>query len=177
MRVSGPDEKNRLKQTVAESGVCSACHVPHDSMEGGYQLWARQLGKGSEMLPEQLCLDCHDEGRVGGDKTVKDFSHPETVLISEATRKKSKDYVPLYDEKGQKITAGIIACPTCHNPHSWTPENDRQGPGKSLEGNNRSSFLRFKSARNVCSDCHGIESLRRYKYFHSKRNTATSLSR
>ncbi|MCF6280981.1 MAG: cytochrome c3 family protein [Candidatus Polarisedimenticolaceae bacterium] len=177
MRITGQEEKNRLKQTVGESGVCSACHVPHDSMEGGYQLWARGLSDKSEMLPERLCLDCHDEGRVGHDKIVEEFSHPETVLVGEATRKKSKNYVPLYDPSGQKSNAGIITCPTCHNPHSWTPENDRQGPGRQLEGNNRSSFLRFKSARNVCSDCHGIESLRRYKYFHSERSDKKSRRR
>ena len=170
MRITAQGEKNRLKQTVAESGVCSACHVPHDAMKGGYELWARELSKDSELLPEQLCLDCHAQGRVGGDKIVKEFDHPQTVLVGEATRRQAKNYVPLYDKKGQKSNAGIITCPTCHNPHSWTPDNNRQGPGKPLEGNNRNSFLRFKSARNICSDCHGIESLRRYKYFHSERS-------
>ena len=161
-------EKNNLKQTVAQSGVCSACHVPHGAMKGGYLLWSRDLGEGSDLLPEKVCLSCHAKGKVGGEKTVEEFSHPGEVLVGESTRQQHQAYVPIYDEKGNKATAGVITCPTCHNPHDWTPEGNKPGPGEQSEGSSRNSFLRFKSAKSVCRDCHGLDSLGRYKYYHHK---------
>ena len=61
----------------------------------------------------------------------------------------------------------MITCPTCHDPHQWEAGKFEEGSGENLEGDVRSSFLRHSSTEYfICSDCHGEESIYRYKYFH-----------
>jgi predicted CXXCH cytochrome family protein len=167
MNVVAPNATNKLNKTVAESGVCSACHVPHGSRRGGYLLWARDPGKGSEFKQENVCLSCHSEKGVGKEKVVKDYSHPKEIRVPQLNRTGSRNYAPVYNERGEKANVGLINCPTCHNPHQCTAGKPRRGDGKPGEGSNRNSFLRFKSSNNVCRNCHGLDSLNRYKYFHS----------
>ncbi len=167
MMTTAPGEQNALKQTVAQSGVCSACHVPHDAPLGDYQLWARDFGDGSEYLSERVCLSCHAANKVAANKEVKDFSHPPSIFVAERAHRQDEEYAPLYNADGRKADAGIITCPTCHDPHNWAPGKHRYGPGINEEGNSRNSFLRFKSGKNVCRNCHGLDSLSRYKYYHS----------
>ncbi len=166
LSITNPDAENSLKQTVAESGVCSPCHVPHGAKEEGYLLWAREQGKGSNLRQEQICLSCHTKKGAGSHKIVEDFSHPQSVKVPQLFRPGSSKYAPVYNAEGYKVNAGLIACPTCHNPHQWSAGKKRTGPGKAVEGNNRNSFLRFRSSGNICRNCHGIDSLQRYKYFH-----------
>ena len=52
---SAPDEKNLEGKTVAESGICSPCHLPHKE--------ARKAGAGSDYTT-QLCLSCHSKGSI-----------------------------------------------------------------------------------------------------------------
>jgi len=170
MSIAAPGSRNRLKQTVAQSGMCSACHLPHGAQKDGYQLWGRNPGKGSELKQERLCLACHAENEVGDNKIVTNFIHPREVTASEARKVGSKQYAPLFDKDGNKLQAGIITCSTCHEPHIWEPNKDKAGPGKRTEGTNRNSFLRFKSSKNICRNCHGIDSLQKFKYFHSARS-------
>jgi len=167
MAVVAPEAQNKLRKTVAESGVCSACHVPHGSRGDGYLLWARDQGEGSEFQQERVCLSCHSEEGVGKHKVVKEFSHPKEIRVPQLNRAGSRNYAPVYNERGEKANVGLINCPTCHNPHQWTAGKPRQGEGKEVEGSNRNSFLRFKSSNNICRNCHGLDSLNRYKYFHS----------
>ncbi len=166
LSITNPDAKNGLNKTVAESGVCSPCHVPHGAKGEGYLLWAREEGEGSNLHQERICLSCHEKGGPGEKKIVEHFSHPQSIIVPELHRPGSSKYAPVYNVAGQKVNAGLIACPTCHNPHQWTSSRKSTGPGKEVEGNNRNSFLRFKSSGNICRNCHGIDSLQRYKYFH-----------
>ena len=166
LSITNPDAKNGLKKTVAESGVCSACHVPHGAKGEGYLLWAREEGEGSNLHQERICLSCHEVGGAGAKKIVEDFTHPQAVKVPQLFRPGSSKYAPVYNEDGYKVNAGLIACPTCHNPHQWSSRRKGAGPGKAVEGNNRNSFLRFTSSGNICRNCHGIDSLQRYKYFH-----------
>ena len=176
MAITNPGARNSLKKSVAQSGVCSACHVPHGAKGKGYLLWAGDLSEGSNLLQERTCLSCHQTGGAGDKKIVEYFAHPQEVRVPQLNRPGSANYAPVFSEEGTKVKAGFIACPTCHNPHMWTAGKERRGPGKEVEGNNRNSFLRFKSTGNVCRNCHGLDSLSRYKYFHSdyvrkKKNT------
>jgi predicted CXXCH cytochrome family protein len=167
MALTAPEAENKLKQTVAASGVCSACHVPHGSRGDGYLLWAREQGEGSEFRQEQVCLSCHSSKGVGSKKIVEYFSHPKEVRVPQLNRPGAQFYAPVYNQDGKKANVGLINCPTCHNPHEWVAEKPERGPGKLVEGNNRNSFLRFKSSHSICRNCHGLDSLNRYKYFHS----------
>jgi len=167
MSVTAPDSQNRLKQSVAQSGMCSACHLPHGAQKDGYQLWGRNPGKGSELKQERLCLACHAENETGSEKVVTNFIHPREIVAAEAHQVGNKTYAPLFDKEGKKVQAGIITCSTCHEPHIWSPGNYKTGPGKNIEGTNKNSFLRFKSSKNICRNCHGLDSLQKFKYFHS----------
>ncbi len=169
MSVTAPQQKNSLGQTVAQSGVCSACHEPHGSTAGGYLLWARPLGKGSDLPQEQVCLSCHNKDGIAKNKVVTEFKHPRNVTVTEVSRPGQNFYAPVYDRKGRKVEAGLLSCPTCHNPHIWSATKPGPGSGKPVEGNARNSFLRFRSKNEICRNCHGLDSLVRYKYFHTKR--------
>jgi predicted CXXCH cytochrome family protein len=168
LALTGPEDQNLLKQTVADSGVCSACHVPHGARRDGYRLWAREPGEGSDLMQERMCLGCHMPGKVAGDKVVTEFNHPSGVLVTQAHRRGNAEYAPVFDLEGNKADSGIITCATCHDPHTWQPGKKRLGPGALVEGSNKNSFLRFKSAKNVCRNCHGVDSLQKFKYFHAK---------
>ena len=171
MSVTAPTQKNKRGETVADSGVCSACHIPHGGAESGYKLWARDFSSISELISEQTCLSCHSNGGVAANKGIKAFRHPRDVVVSEVTKAEDINYAPLYDRAGKEVQTGVIACPTCHNPHMWQTGSLVKGTGKPVEGSNRNSFLRLKSASNVCKDCHGFDGLMRYKYFHGNRDS------
>ncbi|MCK5669224.1 MAG: hypothetical protein KAI15_09070, partial [Gammaproteobacteria bacterium] len=77
--------------------------------------------------------------------------------------------LPVYNKAGKKAATGLITCPTCHNPHQWDPASTAKGSGKNIEGDVRTSFLRVSNTESfTCADCHGPDSLYRYKYFHSE---------
>jgi hypothetical protein len=80
---------------------------------------------------------------------------------------KRKVKTPLFDLDGKSAEAGVISCPTCHDPHQWNANKTGKGSGKNLEGDVRNSFLRHSSTEYfICADCHAEDSLYRYKYFH-----------
>ncbi|MCF6353549.1 MAG: cytochrome c3 family protein [Candidatus Polarisedimenticolaceae bacterium] len=177
MSIVAPDSKNRIDQTVAQSGICSACHLPHNAQKDGYKLWGRNLGKSDGLKQERLCLGCHTENGVGKRKIVTNYSHPREILVAEAHRIGDKGYAPVYDNEGNEVQAGMITCATCHEPHIWAPGKEKAGPGKQTEGTNQTSFLRFKSAKNICRNCHGLDSLQKFKYFHSTSSRRGGYSR
>ena len=43
LAITAPKEKNKDGMTVSRSGVCSACHVPHNAE--GTKLWAKSVAK------------------------------------------------------------------------------------------------------------------------------------
>jgi len=166
--VTASTDENQQGQDVKKTGVCGACHVPHGARRDGYRLWARELGEGSDLVQERMCLGCHADKAVASEKVVTEFLHPRDVIVAQAHHRGNTEYAPVFDQEGKKVDAGLITCSTCHDPHVWAPGRHSTGPGKNIEGSNKNSFLRFKSARNVCKNCHGFDSLQKYKYFHAK---------
>ena len=71
---------------------------------------------------------------------------------------------------------GVMACITCHEPHTWKPrdKHEKKTPTmldykkqENIEGNALNSFLRHKGVKDTfCVDCHNLEALPKYKYFH-----------
>ncbi len=170
LNVTAPNAKNLLGQTVKQSGECGACHLVHNS-PNKIKLWARQYGKISpgEDIINSLCTSCHSKGNPGEKRIPAIATHPAERLINNIMRndKEAIDYAPIYDEKTGKMTnVGNISCATCHNAHQWSPLVRKKGSGKNLEGNATNSFLRNVSYNNICIDCHGLDALFRYKYFH-----------
>ncbi|MDD5773012.1 MAG: cytochrome c3 family protein [bacterium] len=115
LSVTIPNEQNINKEVVAQSGSCSACHLPHNGGEG--QRWAKPLGPGDDLVTKQ-CQSCHYEGKIAGTK-VGTHSHPINVTIS---KKDMSTSLPLYtiDGKVDNVEGGI-SCLTCHFVHQWSP--------------------------------------------------------
>ncbi|HHL39433.1 MAG TPA: hypothetical protein ENJ37_02895 [Deltaproteobacteria bacterium] len=169
LRVTAPDEENVRGETVARSGVCGQCHSPHDAVSERI-IWARELGPGEDFM-ERACLSCHGKGRVASAKIPLRLRHPRDVLMvtTDTIKRRSGHtdiFYPIYDSEGNVRDSGFITCPTCHNPHRWRPAADKYGPGRNTEGKVTNSFLRNLSQLSLCSDCHSMDALFRYKYFH-----------
>ncbi len=170
LNVTAPRAVNLLGRTVKESGPCGACHLVHNS-PNKIKLWARPYGPVSphEGIIDSLCTSCHSRGNIAENRIPSIASHPARRLINNIMRsnRDSIDYAPIYDKNtGKEINIGNISCPTCHNAHQWSPLIREKGSGKNLEGNATNSFLRNVSYNNICIDCHGLDALFRFKYFH-----------
>lgn len=167
LSVSAPDARNLRGQNPVESGVCGQCHTVHNAARKE-KLWAREPGPGGDAM-EQSCRSCHSPGRAGAAKQPLKPNHPPHVnVISNPGRQRGAGLSPpVFTPDGVRTTSGIITCPTCHNVHQWVPGME-EGPGRNEEGDARTSFLRGTSDFSLCSDCHGLDALFRYKYFHGE---------
>ncbi len=146
-----PGSRNIAGQTPAESGLCAACHLVHNAQRDF--LWARRIKPGRATAGEALCVGCHRPQGLASDKVIGGRSHP--LNVSPADRGLGTT-LPLYGEHGGPVQNGVVSCPTCHDPHRWTP---RRRAGKNLlktEGDARNSFLRLENAPAplLCTNCH-----------------------
>jgi predicted CXXCH cytochrome family protein len=134
--LSGPKEKNLQGSTVAQAGVCSACHLPHKP--------ARDLAATGDFTT-RLCVSCHSQGKVAEKAGLTGAQHPLGV------RPKNKPALPLFNDFGLPDQNGRITCTTCHDPHrSAAGPEIRRSPetNQALQ-----SFLR-QSSPAICSECH-----------------------
>lgn len=168
LAVTAPAETNIRGQNVRESGVCGQCHMVHNAA-GKQRLWARTLGEGNNAM-ERLCNSCHAAGKVAAAKIPIKGRHPAKVnVVSNPGRQRENEgNFPVYTPDGERTGSGIITCPTCHNAHQWSPLKAEEGEGRNVEGDARSSFLRNTSEFMLCTDCHGLDALFRYKYYHGE---------
>ena len=166
LAVTGVSSKNIIGQSPAESGTCGVCHLVHNGKHP-IMLWAQGFGRGDNVM-EQMCNFCHSENGSAKDKIPLITSHPKDLIMSLGQNAKySEDYFPVFDAtSGAAVIAGDISCPSCHNVHQWNPRVHAKGKGVNLEGNATNSFLRGQSFITMCKDCHGIDSLFRFKFFH-----------
>jgi predicted CXXCH cytochrome family protein len=165
--ITATESENLLGQTVAASGQCGVCHLVHNS-PNKLKLWARPFGPISEKesIMNALCTSCHSEGNNAEKKVPRIATHPEKKLINNIMQfnENKKDYTLIFDENGKEIHVGNISCPSCHNAHQWNPEN--RDAKNDPEGNLTGKFLRTESYNMVCMDCHGLDALIKYEYFH-----------
>ncbi len=166
LAVTAPDATNVRGQNAQASGVCGQCHMVHNAAVQA-RLWARPAGEGKDVM-EGLCRSCHAPDKVAAAKLPRQGSHPSTVnVISNAgNRREQGGHFPVFTPEGARSGSGIISCPTCHNAHQWSPQKAEAGEGRNVEGDARNSFLRNTSDFSLCADCHGMDALFRYKYFH-----------
>jgi predicted CXXCH cytochrome family protein len=170
LNITAPEAKNLLSQTVKESGQCGACHLVHNS-PNRLKLWAQPYGYAgpNEDMINSLCNSCHARGGIAENKIPLIATHPQDKLINNIMRcnRNQLDFSPLYDQvTGEETNVGNISCPSCHNAHQWSPIKKVKGTNKNIEGSTTNSFLRNVSYNNICIDCHGLDALFRYKYFH-----------
>ncbi|WP_456386417.1 cytochrome c3 family protein [Desulfolithobacter sp.] len=146
LHLTAPKAKNIAGRTVIQDGICSPCHVVHNGTGPG--LWARTLPKSPSR--SDLCRSCHRTDGVAGTKTTGRNSHPVTVQMQ------NKTSLPLY---GKGKSSKNMECETCHNPHQWRGDRPTAGPGRKVEGNEATSFLRIPNLQNplLCRECHSRE--------------------
>ena len=141
--LSAPEEKNLAGQTVAQTGVCSACHLPHKA--------ARQPAPGTPPS-EGLCLNCHSPGHVAEKAGLKGVQHP-LALRPAAMNPANHAALPLFNDLGFQDRDGKMTCATCHDPHRWRSDAAAGPAGKDAPANRQTSFLR-KQAPLICRECH-----------------------
>jgi len=175
LKVTAPKAVNLLGQTVKESGICGTCHLVHNS-PNPLKLWARRYGPVgyNESSMDALCTTCHSKGNIAAKKVPRIATHPANKLINNIMRvnKDNKNYTLLFDKNGKEVNVGNLSCPSCHNAHQWNPEYRMAKDDP--EGNLTGKFLRTESYNMVCMDCHGLDALIKYEYFHDPDKRAYS---
>ena len=152
LRLSAPSEKNLQGQTVAQAGVCSACHLPHKA--------ARPLSAGTDFTA-RLCMSCHGKGKVAQKSHLFGTTHPISVYpfanhekgsgLTTISVKPDELSLPLYDNSGVRDRRGKMTCSTCHETHRLPPDSAAaESKGKAAPGR---SLLRKRSPA-ICAECH-----------------------
>ncbi len=170
LTITAPDTLNILGKSSSQSGACGQCHLTHGT-ERSQGLWAQLTTEGRD-INEKQCLSCHSELGNASNKIPMNMHHPDDIYVWSASGRKHLENtgalpIKVYDKEGHSAAVGAITCLSCHDPHQWSPDGSWNGSGTNLEGDVTTSFLRIKDTRYiVCADCHGNDSLFRYKYFH-----------
>ncbi len=169
LTITALSHRNIIGQTPAESGICGVCHLVHNS-KTKIKLWAQEFGEGTSVM-ERLCTSCHSPSGIAREKVPRISTHPQDKLVNlQGKIKGETNYLPLFHEaSGEPVTVGNISCPSCHNVHQWNPRSPRKGEGVNVEGNATNSFLRIQPSDLMCKDCHGIDALFKFKFFHDPR--------
>ncbi|MEQ1636540.1 MAG: cytochrome c3 family protein [Methylococcales bacterium] len=191
LRNTAKTRKNHYDQLPVESGVCGSCHSMHqhkgtenqtvkklhlDAVKavGNLQSTASvEDGKPAKrdvisFKEDQLCLNCHQKEGVAEKKVINHFGHPSKDIILRS----DKNVMPLLDSHEKVKEFGAIACITCHDPHAWKPLEKKakvvlSSNKENIEGTMLNSFLRHKEVKGTfCVECHGLETLPKYKYYH-----------
>jgi hypothetical protein len=118
---------------------------------------------------DKMCNSCHSENGSASNKIPEISFHPDILFVSRKNNdiEKGHKYFPLFDRlKGKTVVAENISCPSCHNVHQWDSKAHAQEKEINIEGNATNSFLRTESSLILCKDCHGADSLFRFKFYH-----------
>ncbi len=186
LRITAKNKPNQFNAKPHQSGVCGACHSLHKADKNPPHLFStksvvedfadREL-QHSELHEDKLCINCHQKNGIAEKKIVKFFNHPHKDMVLRSDKK----MMPLLNTKEKIDDFGQIACKTCHEPHFWSAkirQNALQSKPKSIlslgqtenaEGSPLNSFLRTEGVKGTfCIDCHGMNALPKFKYFHGK---------
>ncbi len=173
LAITAPEATNDHARTVQESGLCGPCHSIHNATSPMH-LWARALGDGDNPV-EQACRSCHADNAIAQAKVPPNTLHPGKVTawsekLRAGLRPGKVTPLPVFDREGHTALTGVISCASCHDPHQWQADLTQPAPGKNAEGDVSTSFLRLSSTASfLCADCHGLDSIFRYKYFHTEK--------
>ena len=157
-----------LREYADTTQVCGPCHVVHaKSATATATMWAGPEGPAEQPPGTRRCLGCH--GPEGNTTPIMPVAHPPAALENTAAAG-TPGFMPLVDAQGAIAHRGRIACITCHMPHGRSPDDGFPAiePGVVTRQQVRAMMpmLRPYVAPNLCSTCHGFDSLRRYLYFH-----------
>ncbi|WP_428355585.1 cytochrome c3 family protein [Methyloprofundus sp.] len=179
-RVTTDETENQQEETPHQSGVCGSCHTLHRGEEKNIFLSAvveSEVKDRDKTAPglkvDEMCMNCHQKEGIGKDKEIEFYGHPYQDMVLRSDEK----VMPLLEKEHEEIEElGVIACITCHDPHSWKPVKNPEEKNypvlnykkqENIEGDITNSYLRHKGVeKTFCVDCHGIEALPKYKYYH-----------
>lgn len=143
--------------------LCTSCHFEGLVAENKVQMIFNHpegIVTTSKKGFMKIVYDDSRQERLRGEELSKMRYSP--ILITNVIGATSGgNYTPIFDDKGQQVSSGKIACPSCHNVHKWNL-NYQQG-----EEHKGAKFLRTESYNVVCVDCHVEDGIYRYLYFHS----------
>ena len=183
-RVTAKKSQNEQEEKPHQSGACGTCHTMHRGKEGQPYLNAAVVLPKKErddtapkLAVDELCMNCHQDSdkSIGKEKPIVHYGHPYKDMILRS----DPETFPLLKEGSEEVEEiGVMACITCHEPHTWKPRRKHASKAydvlnykkqENIEGNALDSFLRVKGVQKTfCVDCHNIEALSKFKYFHHK---------
>src|SRR5262249_54000709 len=117
LRVSHPEERNRLGMTVADGGPCSACHLFHRFARETTPSPGDQAGQ---------CTTCHQAGRCAGDKSLADVNHS-SVRCTECHNPHEARFDKFLTARPETL------CTTCHSDKALVAG----GPHDAAQGKDR----------------------------------------
>ncbi len=165
LRTSSPEAHNVRGEAAAESGPCGSCHLVHRDPNTG-SVWAQgstlQSSNGRPGAGDG-CTCCHRQDGYASNRVPKYVDHPDVALVNR-TQAGQPGYMPTFDSAGEPSDTGAISCLTCHEPHVAPPNATPTGG----DTQRRRMFLRPKATQELCSDCHGGETLWRFLYYHKE---------
>ena len=152
LRLANPDTENIRHERPAQSGPCGVCHKIH-STGAAPGVWARPSAPGDHGRDQ--CAGCHSAGQNAESAVPEYTGHPDLPLVNR-THGDQPESMPTLTPEGELSRTGSIACTTCHDPHL--------APSGPNVRDHR--FLRTQTQQQLCVDCHGMEGLWRYLYYH-----------
>ena len=161
LRTSAPDARNLRGETAVESGACGSCHLVHCASDGA-GVWV-QSSTSEKDFGRGLCTCCHRKGGCAETRIPKYVEHPDVALLNRTDPRKL-EYMPTFDHYGEPSSTGSISCLTCHKFHT-PPSTPDAGEGPTRFPY---KFLRTEAHERLCIDCHGIEALWRFLYYHKE---------
>jgi len=141
-----------LTRRGGKVSVCASCHSVHGAQPLAVAL-AQPKRPGTKPAPgTDPCGICHAAGKMASGAIVGERGHPVGVSAGQ-------DYgpdLPLYGSSGKRQAGGMIACATCHDPHSWSPAGGSGSTSKAA-----TSFLRMAADgyAPLCFPCHAEKSM------------------
>ncbi|MDH5711791.1 MAG: hypothetical protein OEZ15_09035, partial [Gammaproteobacteria bacterium] len=170
LRKSNPEVKNSKGNTVKESGLCSACHVPHGG--NGPALWAgiRKTGVDASAA---ACLVCHSKDGAANKQVLTKHNHPVGVPITRTGIRVEKgqwssqsllynpesifEALPLYGSNGERVDHdGDVGCGSCHDPHKRSDGYSNKDSKADKENTGEKDFIRMDRGETsiLCLNCH-----------------------
>jgi predicted CXXCH cytochrome family protein len=156
LRKSAPEARNIRNEVAAASGPCGSCHLVHPPAATG-ETWAQHLPPGNH-AGKGPCTCCHAPGQCAQERIPRYADHPAVALWNRTVRGEP-GYMPTFDEHGRPSATGVISCPTCHQMHA-------SGSTVATEGESSSRMFLRAAPQTLCVDCHGVEALWRFLYYH-----------
>jgi predicted CXXCH cytochrome family protein len=170
-------------------GICSPCHGVH-ATGSDEKLFILDYDTTAFTKPAGRCRACHLNSNLPLGEPLMQYhmrdadealttrgtifmQYPMVLLDQWAMRSDAKPVIPLYDRDLKPNAAGELQCPSCHDPHIWSPLGPNFTPKllQSWHGERiPNKFTRLEKPAivkdSVCKQCHPIDTVQYYWDYH-----------